>query len=283
MRRLLLTTILIWPGLAMSACADSPAVPPTVSVDPIQSGQVEPVSTQIEPVKSTAWPDVMQDLVTAPDATGLVRFDYKKLTESPAAMASLDQYIAYHEGLSPSQMDPQAATAYWGNLYNALTIKVVADAYPVKSIRKVGSSFSMGPWKKDVSVVEGKDISLDDIEHGIMRKQFPSPLIHYMVNCASVGCPNLKIGEWQTATFDADRDAAARDFINSPRGAKITDKGLVVSSIYKWFDEDFGGSKQGVLNHLREYADADLAAAIDGGAKISGYDYDWTLNGVGHE
>ncbi len=267
MRRLLLLSVLLWPAFAGSACADSPAVQAAAPVK----------------AESTAWPDLMKAYITEPDAQGLVRFDYKKLTESPSAMASLDQYIAYHESLSPSQMDPKAATAYWGNLYNALTVKVVADAYPVKSIRKVGSALSLGPWKKDISVVEGNDISLDDIEHGIMRKQFPSPLIHYMVNCASVGCPNLKAGEWEVATFDSDRDAAARDFVNSPRGARITNKGLVVSSIYKWFDEDFGGSKQGVLNHLRQYADEDLAAAIDGGAKISGYEYDWTLNGVGHE
>jgi len=267
MRQLLLMTALIWPGMAMTACADSPDV------------QVRPPQVQ-----SQTWSDLNRSYLSAPDAQGLVRFDYKRLTESPEAMASLEAYITYHESLKPSTMDAASATAYWANLYNALTVQVVAENYPVKSIRKISSGpFPTGPWKKDVSVVEGQDTSLDKIEHGILRQQYPSPLIHYMVNCASVGCPNLIGGEWSASTLDADREKAARDFVNSPRGARITKKGLVVSSIYKWFKEDFGGNKAGVLAHLRKYADEDLAAAIDGGAKIVGYEYDWTLNGVGHE
>ena len=290
---------LLWAGFA-TACAQAPADIPvnTTPVSEVSQMQTETqvtaqppiaqIATQAETqpvaVASQAWPSLMQNYLTAPDAAGLVRIDYAGIQSSPAAVASLDNYIAFHEGLAPSQMNAAAATAYWANLYNALTVKVVVDNYPVKSIRKISSGpLPTGPWKKDVSIVEGEDISLDKIEHGIMRQKFPSPLIHYMVNCASVGCPNLIAGEWQISNLDADRDQAARDFINSPRGARITSKGLVVSSIYKWFDEDFGGSKEGVLNHLRQYANADLAAAIDGGAKITGYDYDWTLNGVGHE
>ena len=99
-----------------------------------------------------------------------------------------------------------------------------------------------------------------------------------MVNCASVGCPNLKDGIWKAETLEADRDTAAREFINSPRGAIITPEGLIVSSIYKWFQEDFGNSKDTVVKHLRQYADPTLAQAIDNGAKISKFDYNWTLN-----
>ena len=83
---------------------------------------------------------------------------------------------------------------------------------------------------------------------------------------------------WEANTLDAARKKAATDYINSPRGVKITPKGLVVSSIFKWFKEDFGGSKANVLKHIRQHANPQLAAAIDSGATITGYDYDWSLN-----
>ncbi len=276
MRKLLIFAVMAWPGMMGTACAQQST--------PAQNQAISQPQATIMKKEKVAWPVLMQNFLTEPDAQGLVRFDYKRLTETPEALASLDAYITYHESLSPSTMDAASATAYWANLYNALTVRIVAENYPVKSIRKISKGpLPTGPWKRDISVVEGENISLDKIEHGILRVQYPSPLIHYMVNCASVGCPNLIAGEWSAANLDPRRDQAAREFINSPRGVRVTPKGLVVSSIYKWFDEDFGGNKSGVLNHIRQYADADLAAAIDKGAKITGYDYDWKLNGVGHE
>ena len=175
-------------------------------------------------------------------------------------------------------MSKNQALAYWANLYNAVTVDVIIDNYPVTSIRKIRSGFSIGPWKADRVTVNGQRLSLNNIEHDIMRKKFPSPLVHYMVNCASVGCPNLKDGLWHASTLDVDSKAAAESFVNSPRGARITSKGLQVSEIYKWFESDFGGSKDGVVRHIRQYAGPELAAAIDGGAKIRGYEYDWNLN-----
>jgi len=136
----------------------------------------------------------------------------------------------------------------------------------------------VGPWKKVKTSVNGRALSLNDVEHEILRKRFPSPYVHYMVNCASVGCPNLLDTAWEASTLDAARKQAAADYINSPRGVKITSKGLVVSSIFKWFKEDFGGSKANILKHIRQHANSELAAAIDGGATITGYDYDWSLN-----
>lgn len=221
---------------------------------------------------------VLQKYVAANDAQGLARFDYAGLKANASDNQLLKDYIAHLETLNPDAMSTNEAIAYWANLYNAVTVDVVVDNYPVTSIRKIRSGFSIGPWKEDRVTVNGQRISLNAIEHDILRKKFPSPLVHYMVNCASVGCPNLKDGLWKASTLDADKKAAAEAFVNSPRGARITDKGLQVSSIYKWFQSDFGGSKDGVLKHLRQYAGPELAAAIDGGAKIRGFEYDWDLN-----
>ncbi len=217
--------------------------------------------------------------IDAPDAQGIARFDYAALKGSPTDRAALQAYINALEAVDPNTLTEKAAIAYWANLYNAVTLEVVIEHYPVSSIKKIRSgAFSAGPWKKDLVSVKGKPMSLDDIEHGVLRKQYPSPLIHYMVNCASLGCPNLKNTLWKAETLDIDRKKAAQDFINAPRGVRITSKGLILSSIYDWFQEDFGGSKAGVLDHIKLYANGKLKAELESGATLKGFDYDWALN-----
>ena len=227
----------------------------------------------------SGWDAVLSKYVKAPDAAGLARFDYAGLKASSADIKALDSYIKTLEDSGSGILSENEIIAYWANLYNAVTIQVVTEAYPVSTIKKVrGGVFKSGPWKQNLITVSGEKMSLDDVEHKTLRAQYPSPLIHYMVNCASIGCPNLKAGVWKASTLEVDRKAAARAYINSPRGARVTDKGLVVSSIYDWFEEDFGGDKAGVIAHLSKYAEGDLKAALDGGITISGYDYDWSLN-----
>ena len=226
-----------------------------------------------------AWEDILETRLSAPDAqTGLIRFDYAGFSSNAAEMAALDGYIAELAATPEPENDADAA-AYWANLYNAVTIDVVADNYPVDSIREIKSgAFSIGPWKRKVVTVGGEELSLDNIEHDILRVRYSSPLIHYMVNCASVGCPNLQPRLWEGATLDADRDRAAREFVNSPRGVRFDGDKVEVSSIYKWFDEDFGGSRESVIDHIRQYADDDLAARLQGVRKYNSHDYDWSLN-----
>lgn len=212
-------------------------------------------------------------------ADALNLFDYGG-AHAAGELSVVTAYTDYLAAQNPDTMSEADQLAYWANLYNALTVKLILENYPVKSIRKIKDGvFSIGPWKRDAVTVNGKVLSLDDIEHGIMRKRYPNPaLVHYMVNCASVGCPNLQPKLWSGATLDADRDAAAREFINSSRGVAIDGNSLKVSSIYIWFKEDFGGSKSETLKHFRQYAGPDLRAALDAGAKIKDDGYDWDLN-----
>lgn len=192
----------------------------------------------------------------------------------------LDAYIAELAHADPGALNKKEAFAYWANLYNALTVDLILDHYPVKSIRDIKPSLlAMGPWKMVVVTVQGQALTLDDIEHGILRPAFKDPRAHYAVNCASIGCPNLRIAPLTGDNLDQELDDAARDYINHPRGARFDDKGrLVVSSIYKWFAEDFGGADQGVIDHLSRYAEPDLARRLKRAGAISSYDYDWTLN-----
>lgn len=223
------------------------------------------------------WAQVLAKF-TSLDPQNLVRFDYGALQASKADTALLANYI---EGLSrqkPSTMPENEAMAYWANLYNALTVQVVAQNYPVKSIRNIKSGRRKGPWKRNLVTVEGKELTLDNIEHDIMRPTYKTPLVHYMVNCASIGCPNLKTSPWQAETLEVDIEIAARAYINSSRGVVFNKNRVQVSRIYRWFKKDFGNSESGVLAHLMKYADADLHKRLKDRSKIDKYGYDWALN-----
>ncbi|BDG73135.1 DUF547 domain-containing protein [Roseomonas fluvialis] len=219
-------------------------------------------------------------------ADGVARVAYARWKATAADMAALDIWIGEAAARRPSTLPRAEAFAFWANLYNALTLKVVLDRYPVHSIRDIRSTgvpfdprqFS-GPWRTRLVAVEGRAMSLDDIEHGVMRPRFRDPRVHYAVNCASIGCPNLRPRAFRAASLEADLDDAARAFVNHPRGATVLPDGrLRVSSIYHWFREDFGGDDAGVVAHLRRHAAPPLAARLAQGTAIAGHDYDWALN-----
>jgi hypothetical protein len=155
---------------------------------------------------------------------------------------------------------------------------VILDRYPVKSILNIRSGLLPGPWKKKLLTINGQKISLDAIEHGILRKFWNEPRVHYAVNCASIGCPNLSVRPWSTTSLDNDLTLAATAYINHPRGIRIENGKLIVSSIYKWFKEDFGTSDKNILAHIRTYASPELVSALQDFDDIDKFKYSWKLN-----
>ncbi|UPY35680.1 DUF547 domain-containing protein [Sediminicoccus sp. KRV36] len=219
-------------------------------------------------------------------ADGVTRVDYARWKANATDLAALDGWIAAAATRRPSTMPRDEAFAFWANLYNALTLKLVLERYPVRSIKDIRSTgvgldprqFA-GPWRTRLVTIEGQRMSLDDIEHGTMRPTFRDPRVHYAVNCASIGCPNLPLRAWRAASLEADLDMAARAFINHPRGAVVLADGrLRVSSIFKWFREDFGGNDAGVIAHLRRHAGPALAAGLRSATLVAEDAYDWALN-----
>jgi hypothetical protein len=197
---------------------------------------------------------------------------------SAADRAALASYIDDLEAVRPTTLNRDEAFAYWVNLYNAVTVSQILDHYPVKSIRDIKSGlFSFGPWDKKIATVDGASLSLNDIEHKILRPYFADNRVHYAVNCASLGCPDLKPTPWTSAGLNADLDAAARTFINSSRGVRFEGGRLVASSIYKWYAEDFGATEANVLKHLAKYAAPHLTARLERATAIDAYEYDWRL------
>lgn len=226
-------------------------------------------------------------VVASPD--GINRVAYGIWKGNADDMRALAAFIEGQEALKPSTMSAHERFAYWANLYNAVTLSVILEAYPVQSIKDIRSKGRLfdfkgflGPWRTKLITVEGKRMSLDDIEHSTMRPQFRDPRVHYAVNCASLGCPNLPATPWIASSLEADLDEAARAYVNHPRGATIgADGSLRVSSLYEWYAEDFGSTDAGVIAHLRQYAEGPLAAGLASATRIAGDDYDWALNDAG--
>ena len=220
--------------------------------------------------------------IVAPDASGLNRVNYAELAGS--LKPQLDEALHALQAVEVRELNRDAQFAYWINLYNAAVLKVVATHYPVASICDINlggtlvSTMIGGPWHAKLVQVAGVKLSLDDIENQILRKVFVDPRLHYAINCGSIGCPNLRPNAVTASTLEADLESAAHDFINSPRGVRLTDGKVVLSSIFKWYVRDFGGSERAMLGHIAGYAEGNLGTAIGAGPKAIRYDYDWWLN-----
>ena len=206
------------------------------------------------------------------EQNGIHLVKYAAVTD--ADKASLKAYVAKLSESGAPQGSKEEIMAYWFNLYNAETVNLILDNYPITSIRKIRS-----PWKKKRLTVAGQSMSLNNIEHDTVRAKYDDPRVHYAFNCASIGCPNLKTSAWEAATLDADLDQAAKDYVASQRGVSVSDTGKVtVSKIYKWYKEDFGNNDRGILSHVEKYASPEKKAALKARGKIDKSDYDWSLN-----
>ena len=192
----------------------------------------------------------------------------------------LDTYLAVLEKIDAKSLSPQERMAYYINIYNAWTIKLILTAYPdVKSIKDLGSLFQT-PWKKEFVKINGQVVTLDHIEHDILRPMFKDPRIHFAINCAALSCPPLLNEPYEGATLDRQLNAATTSFINDPDSNYIKGKRLHVSKIFKWFNEDFKGD---ILGFFKQYAKGQLKRKLDSqgvGLNIKYLSYDWSLNGT---
>ncbi|WP_394212258.1 DUF547 domain-containing protein [Enterovibrio calviensis] len=200
-------------------------------------------------------------------------FNYGAVSSQDKAV--LEQYLTDLTSLDPRNYRQSEQFAYWVNLYNALTVKVILDEYPIKSITKLGGFLSFGPWDDKATTVAGQSLTLNDIEHRILRPIWNDSRIHYAVNCASLGCPNLAKTAFTAENTESLLDAAATQFTNSAKGASVDGNTLTLSSIYEWYGVDFGDNEQAILKQIDVYRDG--KPLKDWSGKIQ-YDYDWSLN-----
>lgn len=196
--------------------------------------------------------------------------------------ARLDVYLSRLNATKPDSLDRSAQLAYYINGYNAYTVKLILAHFksgkPVRSIKDIGGLFS-SPWSISFVRLGGETMSLDDVEHGILRPRFADPRIHFAINCAARSCPPLIPHAYRGATIDRQLKENTVAFLNDPAANYVAGDTLYVSKIFKWFGEDFNGD---VAEFVKEYAGPEMLAAINAAGsdlQIRFLQYDWALNG----
>lgn len=202
--------------------------------------------------------------------------DYRgfKMEES-----KLDQYLKILENVDSKSLSGNEQFAFYINAYNAWTIKLILSGYPgIKSIKDLGNILKT-PWKKKICRIDGDVITLDDIEHHILRPRFKDPRVHFAINCAALSCPFLASEPFLGSTLDRQLDDATRAFINNPKRNYLEGNTLYVSRIFTWFSKDFNDD---VIGFFLKYADGNLKKELEvkkNSIKIKYLNYDWSLNG----
>lgn len=226
-------------------------------------------------VEHSDWGNFLGKFVRTQE-DGLTVVDYGAVSEQDHD--TLKTYLSDLQAKDPTTLNRDEAFVYWVNLYNALTVDIILDNYPLRSIRNIFSGIRPGPWQRQLATINGVKLSLDNIEHGILRKFWSDNRVHYAVNCASIGCPNLLDRPFTVVNLEEMLDAAARGYVNHPRGVRVENNRVIASSIYNWFQEDFGGNQSGVLEHLRQYANPETEEMLKNARKIHKFEYNWRLN-----
>ena len=208
------------------------------------------------------------------DADGNV--DYKGFAQDSIA---LNAYLNTLKSNPPDEKtwSDDEQLAFWINAYNAFTVKLIIDHYPLESIKDIGSAvqipFVNSPWDIKFIEINGKKLDLNNIEHSILRKKFDEPRIHFAINCASFSCPKLRREAYEAHQLNAQLQEQAVDFINDPQRNIIKEDQVEVSKIFSWFKSDF--TKDGSLkDFLNQYA----KITIEEDVKISHMNYNWSLN-----
>ncbi|PCJ18144.1 MAG: Ser/Thr protein kinase [Gammaproteobacteria bacterium] len=262
----LLTVLIGFSATALSA--------PTATLIPFWEPHNEKNTATID---HSLWQSILSKYIVSPHKSGVNRFDYGRVSDQDKSTLTL--YLNTQTALNPRKYSRAEQKAYWINLYNALTVNLIIQAYPAESITKLGESFfSFGPWDDVITEVQGQELTLNNIEHGILRPIYKDNRIHYAVNCASYGCPNLSQTAYTAENTNALLNTGAHAYVNHQRGVHFNDEQLVVSSIFHWYKVDFGDSNETLLMHLSRHAEPELAKRLDNYQGEVEHIYDWSLN-----
>ncbi|MEZ4700383.1 MAG: DUF547 domain-containing protein [Rhodothermales bacterium] len=207
------------------------------------------------------------------------------------ASGQLDAYLEDLAETDPANMNEPDQLAFWLNAYNALTLKLIVENYPTKSILRLAPRGVRGipfivpkvntPFKVSVGQVAGVTRTLDEIEHTIIRPTFAEPRVHFALVCAAMSCPPLREEAYAGERLDAQLDDQGRRFLHdeAKNQVPVSDDAVALSKIFKWFEADFGGSEAAVQQFIARYFDGDVGARLEaGGYRVDYLGYDWTLN-----
>ena len=215
------------------------------------------------------WQPTAQDykvfdklLKTYVDPNG--RVNYKMLTKEKTA---INQVLDQWQKINAQKLNEKARLAFYINLYNLTTLKVIADNYPIKSIKDIKGGKI---WDIGLMVLNGKSYSLNELENQLIRGQYKEPRIHFLINCGAKSCPPLHTEAFTEKNIDELMDKRTRQFINDVLSNTITPKQIKISKIFDWYQTDFGN----LVSFINRYS----KTKVLNNAKISFMDYDWDLN-----
>jgi len=196
--------------------------------------------------------------------------DYKSFKKDEKKLVEFTTYLT---NTSPdTSWSANKEKAFWINAYNAYTIKLILENYPLKSITDIKENGKTA-WKIEFAKVCGTTYTLDHIEHEILRKKFQDPRIHVGVNCASVSCPKLLNKAFTEENIDKEMEILMKEFINDATRNKIAKNKIEISSVFDWFKEDFTMNST-VIEYLNKYSDTKIGKD----ANVSYLKYNWSLN-----
>ena len=239
-----------------------------------------PNAIQAKPFDFSDWGVLLKKYVRPNKIDGVLfnAVDYSELRLDGSFSKLVNNLTLY----SPQNLKSHdGKLAFWINVYNVFAVKIVADNYPVQSIKDVGGLFK-SVWKLEAGIVGGKRYSLNEIEHQILRKM-EEPRIHAAIVCASISCPDLSKDVFDSKNINKQLDSMVKVFLANPgKGMKVDAHGkrIFLSAIFDWFEEDFKISG-GVLKFLEPYIPLNYQQVLKGrSSSISYMSYNWSLNGI---
>lgn len=190
----------------------------------------------------------------------------------------LNQYLDILSRTDIEKLSKKGKFAFYVNAYNAFTIKLILTRYPdIESIKDIGGLFS-SPWDMKFIPLKNKKVTLDYIEHEVLRPTFKDARVHFAVNCASKSCPPLRNEAYEEDRLDDQLNEQTRQFINGENNYSLKGNSIYISKIFKWFKKDFNNTP---LAFVMQYAQEPLKEkleALGSNVSVRYLDYDWSLN-----
>ena len=283
-----------WTAAIALTLACAPTSPSTVGTEKPAQGPPTVVAEPATPASPAALPAFDQSharwtRILAKHVDG-DRIDYKAIKKD---RSELDAYLKELGSVTPAELakwSEKERYAFWINVYNAFTVSLVVENYPVESIKDIGSLLS-SVWKKRFIPLtaldpegKGQELSLDVVEHGILRERFKDARVHAAVNCASESCPPLRNEAFVAKRIDAQLDEQVRAWLADSKRNRYDRKNneINVSAIFDWFESDFERDAGSVQKWIAKYAPESEASWIRSakGLDIEHLDYSWELNEV---
>lgn len=231
---------------------------------------VAEVQSDAQPVEHGQWDSLLKKHVNERGEENYRGF----IADSTALNEYLHLLSAHHP--NKEHWNKNERLAYWINAYNAFTIQLIIRHYPVESIKDIAGRipFINSPWDLKFIEIEGETYDLNNIEHGIIRKRFNEPRIHFALVCAAVSCPILRNEAYTAERLEEQLEAAAIEFFNDPEKNRITPQKAELSKIMSWYSGDFTDNATSVFEYVNRYSKVQMTEKTS----ISYMDYDWQLN-----